>query len=157
VLEVGAGPLAAPVQAMVQALGGRFLSACSDRERSVALWARLNAAGLAADVIHVPLADAAIDGYEGRVADLSALPSDATGFDILLTSMSEGSAALTDSVLTLPMAVERLDPKGFRVCVWAPDDTARRKDVVSAWSALAPELQFTENAFAGRAVCVHAA
>ena len=158
VLEVGAGPLAAPVQAMVQALGGRFLSACADRERSVALWARLEAAGVAAaDVIHVPLAEAAIDGYQGRVADLSALPSDATGFDVLLTSMAAGGAALTDSVLTLPMAVDRLDPKGFRVCVWAPDDTAQRKDVVSAWSALAPDLQFTENAFAGRAVCVHAA
>ena len=157
VLEVGAGPLAAPVRAMVQALGGRFLSACSDRERSVALWARLQAAGLAADVIHVPLADAAIDGYQGRIADLSALPPDATGFDVLLTSIATAGAAPTDSILALPMAVDRLDPSGFRVCLWAPEEAALRKEVVSAWSTLAPALQITENAFAGQAVCVHAA
>ena len=157
VLEVGAGPLAAPVRAMVQALGGRFLSACADREKAVALWARLEAAGLAADVIHVPLADAAIEGHQGQVADLSALPSEATGYDILLTSITSAGSSLTDSILALPMAVDRLDPSGFRVCLWSPNETALRKDVVSAWSALVPELQFTENAFAGQALCVHAA
>ncbi len=157
VLEVGAGPLAAPVRAMVQALGGRFLSACADRERAVALWARLEAAGLAADVIHVPLADAAIAGHQGRIADLSVLPSEATGYDVLLTSIAAAGAVPTESILTLPMAIDRLDPRGFRVCLWAPDEAALRKDVASAWSALVPELQLTNNAFAGQAVCVHAA
>ena len=157
VLEVGAGPLAAPVSAMVHALGGRFLSACTDRERAVALWARLDTAGLAADVIHVPLADAAIDGHQGRVADLSAIPPEATGFDILLTSVPAASTAATDPILALPMAVGRLDPAGFRVCLWAPDAAPLRKEVVTAWKALVPELQFTDNAFAGQALCVHAA
>jgi hypothetical protein len=157
VLEVGAGPLAAPVRAMVQALGGRFLSVCADRERAVALWARLETAGLPADVIHVPLADAAIGGHQGRIADLSALPSEATGYDVLLTSIAAAGAVPTEAILALPMAIDRLDPRGFRVCLWAPDEAALRKDVASAWSALAPELQFTNNAFAGQAVCVHAA
>jgi len=156
VLEVGAGPLAAAVCAMAQALGGRFLSACADRERALALWARLESAGLSADVIHVPLVQAALDGRPGRIADLSALPSDAAGYDVLLTSTAAGSVA-DDSILTLPMAVDRLDPDGFRVCLWAPDDPALRRDVVSAWRALAPELKFTENAFAGQAICVQPA
>ena len=157
VLEIGAGPLAAPLKAMVHALGGRFLSACADRERAVALRARLESAGLAADVIHVPVADAAIDGHQGRIADLSVLPVDATGFDILLTSVSAPGTLPTESILVLPMAVDRLDPQGFRVCLWAPDEPALRKDVASAWSALVPELQFTDNAFAGQAVCARTA
>ncbi len=55
------------------------------------------------------------------------------------------------------MAVDRLDPQGFRVCLWAPDEPALRKDVASAWSALVPELQFSDNAFAGQAVCARTA
>ena len=157
VLEIGAGPLAAPVRAMVHALGGRFLSACTDRERAVALWARLDTAGLDTDVLHVPLADAAIDGHAGQVADLSVLPDEATGFDVLLTSVAAPNASATAPILALPMAVGRLAPEGFRVCVWAPDAAPQRKEVVAAWTTLVPELQFTDNAFAGQALCVHAA
>ena len=157
VLEIGGGPLAAPVQAMVQALGGRFLSVSADRERAVALWARMEAAGLAADVVHVPLVDAAIDAHAGRVADLSALPADATGYDVLLTSTGFAGASPADAILALPMAVDRLAPEGFRVCLWAPDKAPLRKDVMAAWSALAPQLQFTDHAFAGQALCVHTA
>ena len=157
VLELGAGPLAAPLQAMVQALGGRFLSISPDRERAVALWARLQAAGLEGDVLHVPTASASVDGHEGQIVDLGALPAEATGYDILVTSATHAGATPADSILALPMAVDRLDPAGFRVCLWAPCDAELRTRVGAAWGALAPDLKFTEHAFAGQALCVHTA
>jgi len=153
VLEIGAGPLAAPLKAMVHALGGRFLSVCADRERTVALRTRLESAGVSADVRHVPLADASLGDDRARIADLSALPPDASGYDILLTTLPASGGAAAEAILALPMAVDRLDPQGFRICLWAPEDPAGRRQVMSAWGALLPQLQFTDNAFAGQAVC----
>lgn len=157
VLEVGAGPLAAPLQAMVHALGGRFLSVSGDRPRALALWARLQAAHLSADVLHAPLVPASLGDHAGQVPDLSSLPAGASGFDVLLTSTACAGRTPADALLALPMAVARLDPAGFRVCVWAPEDAPLRARLANAWGGLAPDLVFINNAFDGQALCVHPA
>ena len=154
VLELGAGPLAAPVQAMVQALGGRFVSASGEPARAQSLQARLADAGMTAEVCHAPWVEASLGGHTGHVPDLSALPSDARGFDVLLVSAAHLSAEPVDTMLALPLAVDRLDPAGFRVCVWAPDDPALRSGLARVWGELAPALKFSDQAFGGQALCV---
>lgn len=157
VLEIGAGPLAAPLKAMVHALGGRFLSVGGDRPRAQALSARLAAAGLDADVRHVPLVPATLGAHAGHVPDLSTLPADAAGFDLLVISAPHAGHAPADALLTLPVAVGRLDPNGFRACVWAPGDAPLRMRIAQTWHELAPALTYIDQAFDGQALCVHPA
>ena len=157
VLEIGAGPLAAPLKAMVHALGGRFLSVGGDRPRAQALSARLAAAGLDADVRHVPLVPATLGAHAGHVPDLSTLPADAAGFDLLVISAPHAGHAPADALLTLPVAVGRLDPNGFRACVWAPGDAPLRTRIAQTWHELAPALTYIDQAFDGQALCVHPA
>lgn len=154
VLEIGGGPLAAPLQAAVQALGGRMLSVCGDRQRALDLYARLQAAGVDGEVLHVPLTEVGFDALEGQLPDLSLLPEDAAGFDLLLVSAAEAGAAPADALLALPLAVGRLDPQAFRICFWAPGDAPLRQRAGALWGQLAPDLDVTDGAFHGDALCV---
>jgi hypothetical protein len=153
VLELGAGPLAAPVQAMVQALGGACVSVASDAARVQALQRRLAGAGVAGDARHSPAVEASLGGHAGRMPRLSALPAEASRFDVLLVSPAHVGASPIDAVLALPAAVDRLDPAGFRVCVWAPEDAALRSGLARVWSELAPALTFDDAALGGNALC----
>lgn len=157
VLEIGAGSLAAPLHAMVQALGGRMTSVSSDRDRCLALWARLDSAGVNADVMHLPLVDVELETQRGQLPDLTALPDDAAGFDLLVISAAQAGAAPADAVLALPMAVDRLTPEGFRICVWCPEDAALSTRIAAAWGRMAPDLVLSPRAFSGQALCAHPA
>lgn len=154
VLEIGAGAWAAPLHAAVHALGGYMVSAVGERDRALALYARLHAVGVDAEVLHLPMADAALDDVEGRFPDLSQMPPEATDFDLLVISAPQAGAAPRDALLALPMAAGRLRAGGWRACVWSPDDAALRVAAAQAWRRLAPELSFTEHAFNARALCV---
>ncbi len=153
VLELGAGPLAAPVQAMVKALGGQCVSVASDAARVQALQRRLGRAGLAADAHHSPAVEASLGGHTGRIPGLFALPAGAAKFDVLLVSPEHIGSTPIDAVLALPAAVDRLDPAGFRVCVWAPEDAALRSGLARVWGELAPALRFDDVALGGHALC----
>jgi hypothetical protein len=157
VLEIGAGPLAAPLHAMVKAQGGRITSVSADRNRCMDLWARLDTAGLNADVLHLPLVDLELAAHRGQLPDLTALADDATGFDVLVVSAGQAGAAPADALLALPLAVDRLDPTGFRVCVWRPGDVALGSHIAAVWAQLAPELELSPQAFSGQALCAHSA
>lgn len=153
VLELGAGPLAAPVQAMTQALGGVGVSVASDAARVQALQRRLAGVGLAADARHAPAVEASLGGHAGRIPALSTLAAEAGRFDVLLVSAAHVGASPIDAVLALPAAVGRLDAAGFRVCVWAPGDPALRSGLARVWGELAPALSFDDAALGGNALC----
>lgn len=154
-LEIGAGPLAAPLHAMVQALGGTATSVSGDRQRALALYAQLQNAQVTADVLHLPPADIALGDLTGTLPNLQALPQDSGPFDIVVISAAQAGARATDSLLTLPLLADRLAMPAFRLCLWAPDEAALREQAAHSWAAMAPELQFTPQAFGGRALCVH--
>ena len=151
VLEIGAGPLAAPLHAAVRALGGRMLSVCADKPRSLALYARLQAVGVEAEVLHVPMVDVGFDQLEGRFPDLGLLPEDAADFDVLVVSARAG-AAPGDALFALPVAASRLHSAELRVCLWAPEDPALRERAAAFWGPLVPELACADHAFHGQAL-----
>ena len=153
VLELGAGPLAAPLQAMVEALGGHGVSVASDAARVQVLQRRLAGAGLAANARHSQAVEASLGGHTGRMPGLSRLPAGAGAFDVLWISAAHVGAAPIDAVLALPAAVEHLDPAGFRVCVWSPEDAPLRAGLARVWGELAPALRFDDAALGGHALC----
>ncbi len=153
VLELGAGELAAPLQAMVHVLGGRMLSVTGERERAVALYARLAQAGVDAEVVHLEDADVGFDTLTAQLPDLSALPDDADGFNVLLVSSDVARLRGQAAALCLPLAASQLDRAGFRVVLWAPDDMAVRQRARDLWGQLVPDLSFIDKGFDGRALC----
>ena len=155
VLEIGGGPLAAPLHAAVRALGGEMLTVCGNQARSLSLYARLQAVGVDAEVLHVPMVDVGFGAFEGRFPDLGLLPADAAGFDVLLVSAAQAGATPGDALFALPTAAARLKADDFRVCCWAPEDPALRQRAAAFWGDLVPELACTDHAFDGRALCLH--
>lgn len=153
VLELGAGELAAPLHAMVQAQGGRMLSVCADRERAVALYARLSQAGIESDVVHLADADVGFDTLNAQLPDLSALPEESAGFNLLVTSADTAAMRGDAGLLTLPLAASMVDGDGFRVVLWAPEDMALRQRAQELWCDLVPQLSFADRGFDGRALC----
>ena len=85
--------------------------------------------------------------------ELSGLPAEAGPFDLLWVSAAHVGTDPIDAVLALPAAADRLDPAGFRVCVWAPEDVALRSGLARVWGELAPALHFDDVALGGRALC----
>lgn len=154
VLEIGAGALSAPLLAMVQAMGGQATSVTAHRERAQALYARLHACGLEADVIHVPMADAGLEGLDGQFPDLNALSEELRDFDIAFVSAAEAGGAPSHALVSLPMAAPRLGAEGFRFCLWAPEAHDLRQAAAASWRRLADDLVYSDGALGGAALCV---
>lgn len=157
VLEIGAGPLTAPLHALVHGLGGRITSVCADRDAALALYARLHSAGLDAEVLHAPLAEAEFDGVQARFPDLATLPDDAAGYDVAIVGSGCSPDGARAALLALPMLAPRLSGDGFRVCLWSPDDPAPLRDAQASWERAAPELVYSAQALAGAGLVVHSA
>lgn len=158
VLEIGAGTLAPALHALVRGLGGRITTVCGDHDRALALYARLGHAGIdEPEVLHTPLIDAAFDDVEAQFPNLAALPDDASAFDLAIVSAAACGTVPRDALLALPMLVPRLNPQGFRLCLWSPEDAQPMRDAASLWRSAAPDLVFSENALAGAALVVQAA
>ncbi len=152
-LEIGAGPMAAPVLAMVQSLGGRTVSAAGDRPRAEALYARLYASGLEPNVVFAPHVDAAFEGIEGRFPNLGSLSGDLGNFDVVFVSAAEAGEQPAHATLALPAVASRL-AAGARLCLWAPDHDALRRDTLAVWRRVADDLHYHDHAFGGVALCV---
>jgi SAM-dependent methyltransferase len=157
VLEIGAGAMAAPLHAVVHALGGHIITACTERARALALYARLQAVGIDADVLHVPLVDAGFEQVEGRFANVEVIPDEAGPFDLVLVCADGLADTGSDARLALPMIASRLNPGGFRVCLWSPGDARPLAAATALWRSVAPDLEFSEGAFGGAALVVQAA
>ena len=54
------------------------------------------------------------------------------------------------------MVVSRLNPQGFRLCLWSPDDAQPMQAAADLWRRAAPELSYSERALAGSALVVQA-
>jgi hypothetical protein len=157
VLEIGTGPLAPLLHALVHGLGGRITSVCADRDAALALYARLHNAGLQAEVLFTPLTEAEFDGVQARFPDLAALPEDACGYDIAVVGNCCSPDGARAALLALPMLAPRLTTRGFRVCLWSPEDPAPLRDAQVAWERAAPDLVFSPKALAGSSLVVHSA
>jgi hypothetical protein len=157
VLEIGAGPLTPLLHALVHGLGGRITSVCADRDAALALYARLHNAGLDAEVLHAPLAEAEFDGVQARFPDLAALPEDAAGYDVAIVGTGCSPDGARAALLALPMLAPRLAAEGFRVCLWSPDDPAPLRQAQASWERAAPELVYSARALAGTSLVVHSA
>ncbi len=155
VLEIGAGSLSPLLHALVQGLGGQVTTVCADREQAVALHARLYSAGLDAEVLHVPLADAEFEGVQARFPDLACLPEEAVGYDVAIVGTGASPDGARAAVLALPMLAPRLHPEGFRLCLWSPDDPAPLREAQAAWERAAPDLAYAPRALAGSSLVVH--
>jgi hypothetical protein len=157
VLEIGAGALTPLLHALVHGLGGRITSVCADRDAALALYARLHNAGLDAEVLHAPLAEAEFDGVQARFPDLAALPEDAAGYDVAIVGTGCSPDGARAALLALPMLAPRLAAEGFRVCLWSPDDPAPLREAQASWERAAPDLVYSARALAGTSLIVHSA
>ncbi|GAP38210.1 glycosyltransferase family 2 protein [Piscinibacter sakaiensis] len=156
VLQIGAGPLSAAWTALVQGLGGRCTVVSGDAERAMALYARLDSAGLAGDVRHAPAVAAEFEGHAGQFPNLALLPEALGELDAVIVAAGEGGELSADAVLALPMVAPRLGPR-FRLNLWAPDEPRTLQQALALWRRAAPELAYVERALGGRALVVHAA
>jgi len=156
VLEIGAGPVAAALHAMVQAQGGTMTSACSDRSRALGLYARLQVAGIESEVLHLPQVEIELDGELAQLPNLQLLSEQTQAYDIVILSAAHAGARPRDCRLALAMFADKLNPQGFRICLWSPGDAELRAQVAQRWQALAPHLRYADHALDGQALCVHA-
>lgn len=157
VLETGAGTLAPWLHALVHGLGGRITSVRADRDEALALYARLHSAGLNAEVLHAPLAEAEFEGVRARFPDLAALPEDAAGYDVAIVGTGCSPDGARAALLALPMLAPRLAAEGFRVCLWSPDDPTPLREAQASWERAAPDLVYSARALAGTSLVVHSA
>lgn len=154
VLELGTGALAPLLHALVQGLGGTVTSVRADRDEALQLHARLQAAGLDAEVHCTPLADAEFDGVRARFPDLSPLPDAAAGYDVAIVGTLASPDGARAALLALPMLAPRLHPEGFRLCLWSPDDPAPLRDAQAVWARAVPELSYAPQALGGGGLVV---
>lgn len=157
VLEIGAGALSPMLHALVHGLGGHITSVCGERDNALALFARLHSAGLDAEVLHAPLAEAEFDGVRARFPNLATLPEDAAGYDVAIVGSGCSPEGAHAALLALPMLVPRLAADGFRVCLWLPDDPSPLRDAQASWERAAPDLVYSARALAGTSLIVHSA
>lgn len=155
VLEIGTGALAPLLHALVQGLGGRTTSVCAGRDAAMALYARLFSAGLDAEVLHVPLADAEFGGVQARFPDLGRLPDDASGYDVAIVGTEASPDGARAALLALPMIAPRLQPDGFRLCLWSPADPAPLREAQASWERVAPELGYAPHGLGSKGLVVH--
>lgn len=157
VLEVGAGPLAPVLHALVHGLGGTLSSVCAERDQAERLHARLQAAGLDGDVHWTPLAEAEFDGVRARFPDLGRLPDSMNDFDVAIVGTTASPDGARAGLLALPMLAPRLRAERFRLCLWSPEDPAPLREAQILWERAVPELSCTTHALGGAGLVVHAA
>ena len=155
VLEIGAGTLAPLLHALVQGLGGQITSVHGDREAALQLQARLQAAGLPADVQWVPLAQAEFDGVQARFPELGRLADEASGYDVAIVGTAASPDGARAALLALPMIAPRLAAAGFRLCLWSPQDPAPLREAQSLWARAVPELGYAPRSLGGGGLVVH--
>lgn len=155
VLDIGCGPLSASLHTLVRGLGGHMTSVSADQPRAMALYARLESIGFEADVLHAPMTEATFEGHSGHFPNLSLLPDEASGFDLVIVSAEHAGRSPADAVLSLPMALPRLKEEGFKLCLWSPKSPQPLQQAAQAWRAAAPDMGYSENALSGRALIVH--
>lgn len=156
-LEIGAGPLAPLLHALVHGLGGRVTSVCADPAEAARLAQVLRSAGLDADVRTVPLADAEFGGVRARFPDLRALDDEVQGFGAAVVGTAASPDGARAGLLALPMLAPRLRPDGFRLCLWSPEDPAPLREAHSLWERAVPELGYAPQALGGGGLVVQAA
>jgi hypothetical protein len=152
-LEIGAGPMAAPVLSMVEGLGGRAVSVSGNRPRAEALYARLYASGIEPNVVVAPYVQAGFEQIEGSFPNIGGLSDELGNFDVVFVSAAEAGEELAHATLALPAVASRL-AAGARLCLWAPGHENLRRETLAVWKRAAGELHYHDHAFGGVALCV---
>ncbi|CAN5149720.1 hypothetical protein BH10PSE17_BH10PSE17_11730 [soil metagenome] len=145
VLEIGTGPFAATLHALVASLGGTTVSVGADRDSAASLQSNLDTLGLTGSMVfHASLVEAEFEELAGEFPDIGSLPDELAGFDLAVISADAGPL-VGETRLALPMLVPRLRSTGFRLCLWSPAAQQPLHSALSMWNRIAPDLTFSSH------------